>query len=292
MDSLKPDRSVGPTYWKSLRQLHNGNSVSELKANEFMAGVTDDFSIDELPGMSRKQFLALLTASAAFAAAGCTNYRDKGEIVPYNDQIEGITPGLADYYSSTCTGCSQACGVLVKTREGRPIKLDGNPDHPVNKGKICAKGQAEILDFYDPYRLKSPQFKDPARKSEGMTWASTNERVLRGLAEAASAGAEIALLVHPTVSPTFRKVLGDFQQAYPTARLYSYEAFPDENRRRAWRRCYGSGEPPVIEWEKCNTIVALESDILGTEGHVVEQIRKFAERRSFESPATPSLILC
>ena len=101
-------------YWKSLRELHDKDSVSELKAHEFMDGVTDDFQMSELSGMSRKQFLALLTASAAFAAAGCSNYRDRGEIVPYTKKPEEVTPGVANYYASTCTGCGQACGVLQK----------------------------------------------------------------------------------------------------------------------------------------------------------------------------------
>ena len=273
MEPLKDQGSHEPAYWRSLSELYDGKSVSELKANEFMAGVTDDFSIEALPGMSRKQFLALLTASAAFAAAGCSNYRDKGEIVPYNRQIEGLTPGIAQHYASTCTGCSAACGILIKTREGRPIKLDGNPDHPVNRGKICAKGQAGILDFYDPNRLRAPVVKGAG------SWSESDRRVREGLDAAASAGKEIALVMHPTFSPTFRRALEEFERTYPTARLYSYELFHDENRKSAWKRCYGSGEVPVIAWEKCDVILALESDFLGTEGHVIEQIAKFAERR-------------
>ncbi len=124
---------------------------------EFQEGVTAPFSPDELSGMSRKQFLALLAASAAFAASGCTSYKDKGEIVPYTRKPEEITPGIPDLYASTCTGCAQACGILVKTREGRPVKIDGNPEHPVNRGGTCAKGQASILGLYDPLRLRGPE---------------------------------------------------------------------------------------------------------------------------------------
>ena len=93
-------------YWKSLRELHDNDAVSDAKAHEFMAGVTDDFQISELSAMSRKQFLALLTASAAFAAAGCSNYRDRGEIVPYSRKPEEVTPGVPNYYASTCNGCA------------------------------------------------------------------------------------------------------------------------------------------------------------------------------------------
>ena len=103
-----------------------------------------------------ENFLPLLGASAALAGTACTDYRDKGEIVPYNNKPEEITVGKPNYYASTCTACANSCGILIKTREGRPIKVDGNPDHPVNKGKICAKGQANILNLYDPERLKKP----------------------------------------------------------------------------------------------------------------------------------------
>ncbi len=290
MEPLNGRPSEERTYWKSLRELHDGNQVSESKANEFMAGVTDDFSIDDLPGMSRKQFLALLTASAAFAAAGCSNYRDKGEIVPYNKQVEGVVPGIAQYYASTCTGCASSCGILIKTREGRPIKLDGNPDHPTNRGKICAKGQAGILNFYDPHRLKKPVVKSGG--PDDSTWNDLNGKIASALAEAAREGREIALFLRPTVSPSFRAVLAEFQRRFPTARLYSYDLFHGETRRMAWRRSYGAGEPPVIQWEKCDIIVALEADLLGTEGHPVEQIRKFAERRSADDLAAFNRLYC
>jgi molybdopterin-containing oxidoreductase family iron-sulfur binding subunit len=145
-------------YWKSLRELHKSPSLTEKDAGEFMADVTNEFDSSEMSGISRKQFLALLTASAAFAAIGCSDYRDKGEIVPYTKKPEEITPGVPNFYASTCTACPQACGILIKTREGRPLKIDGNPDHPINQGKICAKGQASILNLYDPYRLRAPQY--------------------------------------------------------------------------------------------------------------------------------------
>src|SRR5512143_4328833 len=156
-ESRETTENDGSTYWRSLRELYDPQSVSDAKAHEFMAGVTNDFNISDLSQMSRKQFLALISASAAFAAAGCSDYRDKGEIVPYGKKPEEVTPGVANFYASTCTGCAQACGILIKTREGRPIKIDGNPDHPVNRGAICARGQASILNLYDPNRLRSPR---------------------------------------------------------------------------------------------------------------------------------------
>ncbi len=267
------------TYWKSLRELHDGSTVSELKAHEFMDGVTDDFDITQLSPMSRKQFLALLTASAAVVASGCTNYRDKGEIVPYTRKPEEITPGVSNYYASTCCGCSQACGILIKTREGRPIKIDGNPDHPVNRGKTCATGQATIMNLYDPYRLRKPVFGSQSGKTGEISWNQIDETLIQHLHACVQASREIALIIHPTQSPTFRSLLQEFTETYPTARIYSYELFPQETARRAWELSYGVPELPVIAWEKADIILALESDFLGTEGNTLEQIRAFARRR-------------
>jgi molybdopterin-containing oxidoreductase family iron-sulfur binding subunit len=268
-----------PIYWKSLRALEENTSAASPDAHEFMDGVTNDFSPAELSGMSRKQFLALLAASAAFTAAGCSNYRDKGEIVPYTKKPEEVTPGIPNYYASTCTGCSQACGILIKTREGRPIKIDGNPDHPVNRGKICAKGQASILNLYDPYRLRKPQYGNASGKNGDVSWKQTDGEIIRCLEETVHSGKEIAIVARAINSPTTKKLLDDFKTKYPTTKVYSYSLFNNETRRKAWQTCYGSMDVPVIEWEKAKIILALESDFLGTDGMVVEQIRKFTDAR-------------
>ncbi len=266
-------------YWKSLRELHGNDSVSDEKAHEFMSGVTDDFRLSDLSAMSRKQFLALLTTSAAFAAAGCGNYRDRGEIVPYTRKPEEITPGVPNYYASTCTGCPQACGVLIKTREGRPIKIDGNSDHPINQGKICATGQGSILNLYDPYRLRTPEFGAASGKSGTLSWKQADAEITAQLENCAQSSREIALVLHSIHSPTAERLLADFQSKYPTTRLYVYDLFHDENRRRAWQLCYGARELPSINWNKAKIMLALESDFLGTEGMTIEQIRRFTEGR-------------
>jgi molybdopterin-containing oxidoreductase family iron-sulfur binding subunit len=267
------------SYWRSLRELHAPDSVNEAKAREFMEGVTGDFTPEALPAMSRKQFLALLSASAAFAAAGCTNYRDKGEIVPYTKNPEEIVPGVSTFYASTCTGCAQACGVLVTTREGRPVKIDGNPDHPLNGGSVCARGQAGILGLYDPSRLRAPQRGSSTGRGGELGWDEADREVRKALDAAAAAGRQIALITHPQTSPTARRVLAEFAVRYPTARRYTYDMNNDRVRRSAWQRCTGLRALPAIRWEDARVILALESDILGTEGATVEQIRRFARGR-------------
>ncbi len=117
-----------PNYWRSFEELYSDRDFLAKKNNEFKDGASDVPDTGKMSQLSRRKFLALLGASAAVAGTACSDYQDKGEIVPYNDKPEEITIGKANHYASTCTGCSSACGILIKTREGRPIKIDGNPD--------------------------------------------------------------------------------------------------------------------------------------------------------------------
>ncbi|MFZ1977983.1 MAG: 4Fe-4S dicluster domain-containing protein [Bacteroidota bacterium] len=279
-------------YWKSLHGLYSKDASGDVKSDEFPAGVTDKFNSGSLSGMSRKQFLALLAASAAFTAAGCRSYRDKGEIVPYTKKPEEVTPGVPNYYASTCTGCSQSCGILIKTREGRPIKVDGNPDHPINRGKICAKGQAGILNLYDPGRLRRPQYGGASQNQGALSWDKADPEIIKQLNNAVRSGKEIALIMRGIHSPTTKKALEEFTKTFRTAKIYSYELFNEENRRRAWKKCYGTGELPAIDWKTARIILAIEADILGTEGTVLEQIREYANNRNISKTEEFSRLYC
>ncbi|MGE5353133.1 MAG: TAT-variant-translocated molybdopterin oxidoreductase [Acidobacteriota bacterium] len=267
-----------PNYWRSLRELSKDPEAFEENANEFMKGVTDDFDISKLSSVSRRKFLALLSASVAFAASSCTNYRDKGEIIPYNRKPEEITPGIANLYASTCTGCSNACGTIVKTREGRPIKVDGNPDHPVNHGKICAIGQASVINLYDPNRLKIPvQISDGSPSA--IEWPTVDDGMISELGKAASSGKQIAIIARRISSPSEKMVLDNFAAKYPTAKVYSYELLNDGMRNAAWSRSYGTGSFPLIAWDQARVVVSLEGDFLASEGHTIENIQLFTKGR-------------
>jgi molybdopterin-containing oxidoreductase family iron-sulfur binding subunit len=277
---------------QTSRDFGENDLIGKAGMTEFVEGVTDQFDPAQMSAMSRKQFLGLLAASAAFATVGCSDYRDKGEIVPYVKKPEGVTPGVANHYASTCTGCAQGCGILIKTREGRPIKIDGNPDHPINRGKICAKGQASILNLYDPYRLRAPKFGNSSGKAGEPTWKDIDAGVVSRLSEASRNGKEIALVTRGINSPTTKKILDEFVQCYPSAKIYSYQFFNDENRKSAWFACYGAKELPVIDWSKANIVLALESDFLGTEGSVMEQIREFTDGRDIMKSTDFNRLYC
>ncbi len=268
----KPDVN----YWRSLEELYNDPELIEASHHEFKEGVTEEFNLSNLHGLSRRKFVALLGASAALAGAGCSDYRDKGDIIPYIKKPEEITIGKPTYYASTCNACGNACGVLIKTREGRPIKVDGNPDHPVSKGKLCAKGHANILKLYDPERLHSPRKRSGISLNE-IAWSNADKEITSALSNAGNK--EIAVISKRINSPTAKKVLDDFKSKYPSVKVYSYELHNDEVKNSAWQKSYGSGGFPLINWDKAKIIVALESDFLGTEGNTVENARLFSRGR-------------
>ena len=265
-----------PNYWRSFEELYQNKEVLDARHHEFKEGVTDGFDPSGMSVVSRRKFLALLGASAALAGTACTDYRDKGEIVPYNEKPEEIILGRPNFYASTCTSCANTCGILIKTREGRPIKVDGNPDHPVSKGKTCAKGQASILNLYDPERLN-----EPLRKRNNIlnntNWKSVDDDIIAALSLAGSK--EIAIVTNSITSPTALKVFDDFKKKYPSAKIYSYELFNEQTRNSAWKKSYGTGSFPLIKWNEAEIIVTLEADILGTEGNYVETARLFSEGR-------------
>lgn len=263
-------------YWRSFKELHNDHDFINSTKKEFSEEQKNSFDLKDLSHLSRRKFLALLGASAALAGAGCSDYRDKGEIIPYNDKPEEIIAGVPNYYASTCTACNNACGILIKTREGRPIKVDGNPDHPVSEGKICAKGQASILSLYDPERIASPKLKSEFGYTD-ITWKQADENIIKALDFAGSN--EIALISHKILSPTTKKLLNDFSAKYPAVKIYSYELFNEEIKKSAWKKCYGDEIYPLIKWNEAKIILSLEGDFLGTDQDKVENTRLFSEGR-------------
>lgn len=293
IDNITPEQNQNlpqkdVNYWRSFKELYNDPEFEKAKHNEFGADTIGEFDLSKLSVVSRRKFLALMSASAALAAAGCSNYLGKGEIVPYNKKPEEIVIGISDFYASTCSGCELSCGILIKTREGRPIKIDGNAEHPINKGKICARGQASILELYDPGRLKDPVYSNERKNHSVVSWADADEKIISALKGFSASGKEISVITHRVVSPSQKKLFEDFITAFPTTKIYSYELINDSQFKSAWDKSYGiksaSGNSaalglPVIDWEKAKIILALESDFLFTEGSTMEQVRAYSNNR-------------
>src|SRR5512141_2534724 len=148
---------------------------------------------DEQPesAMDRRKFLTVVGAASggALALSGCSTSRVE-KLVPYLVQSEDQIPGVATWYASTCTECSTGCGLHVRTREGRAVKLEGNPEHPVNQGKLCSRGQAALQGLYNPGRLKGPMVRGPGGGWQEITW---DDAVTRLAAKLGAASGRVAV---------------------------------------------------------------------------------------------------
>ncbi len=248
---------------------------NELRRSEFLPETVAPFDLAKESAVSRRKFLALLAASAAVTATACNDYRDKGKIIPYNKRPEDILPGTANYYSSTCNGCADKCGILIKTREGRPIKIDGNPDHPINKGKICATGQSSILDLYDPNRLKQPLF-----NNKEVEWQNIDNKIIEELEVCTKNNTEIAIITDIVKSPAQAQLLKDFTAKFPTVKVYSYNLFENPAYSNAIFKLYGTKTKPKFLFDKAKIVVAIGSDFLGKGDNFIENTNLFVTNRN------------
>ena len=226
-------------------------------------------------GMGRRDFLSVLGASfAALGLPGCRFRAPQEKIIPYLDQPVEIVPGVANWYASTCAGCTTSCGILVKNREGRPIKIEGNPEHPLSRGGLCARGQATVLDLYDSERLKGPLI-----KGQPASWARVDEEVAAALAAVREEGGQIRILSSTMTSPTALQGIRRFRQAYPTARHVIYDPVSCSSILEAHEITHGEPRLPWYRFDKAKVIIGFDADFLGTWISPVEFTRDWSVNR-------------
>jgi len=273
-----------PKHWTTLPDLAGAPEVEALRQREFLT------PSEEAEHPSRRDFLKLVGAGAAFLAAGCAR-KPVEKIIPYVKAPEESSPGNAVWYASTCEECPAACGILIKTREGRPIKLEGNADHPVSRGGLCARGQASLLNLYDPDRLRGPVTVDRATgKSQASTWGAVDKRASVALKGARDRGAKVVLLTGTLVSPTTQALVGQFLAEYPGSEHVVYDAVSTDALAKAQELSYGARAVPRYRFEKADVLVTLGADPLGTFLSPVEFARDFAKRRRPELGAMSRVI--
>ena len=224
-----------------------------------------------MPELDRRDFLKLVgMGTGAAATAGCSDPVEK--LIPYVIQPEEITPGLPTYYASTCEECSLKCGLHVKTREGRPIKLEGNPDHPINKGKLCARGQAGIGRTYSPDRYAGPM----VQAEGGMTPISWEEA--QGQLSAALRNARgRTVILGASRGPTVDGIIDAVAKGVGATRVV-YETFGDETLRAATQSVFGVNALPVFDLSQADLVVDVGSDFI--DASPVELAGQFAEAQS------------
>ncbi|MBI5030838.1 MAG: TAT-variant-translocated molybdopterin oxidoreductase [Chloroflexi bacterium] len=268
---------TGKEYWRSLDELANTPQFQELLEREYprYAAVLDT-------GISRRQFLKLLGASLALAGLTACGVPPAEKIVPYVRQPSQFVPGKPLYYATAMTLNGYARGLLVENHLGRPIKVEGNPDHPDSLGATDIFAQASILSLYDPDRSQVI-----THRGQIDTW----EKFFCELANAVDAqkarqGAGLAILTETVTSPTLADQLRTLLKNFPSAKWYQYDPAARDNAYAGSQLAFGQAVETNYHIDKADVIVSLDSDFLLAAPGSLRYARDFAARRRLEGQAT------
>ncbi len=275
-------------YWKDLGELHQEPEAIKGREHEF----PQETAIDQVLGdpsfggasTGRRDFLKFLGFSVGAATlAACETPVVKS--IPYVNKPEDITPGVANWYASTYYDGEDFASILVKTREGRPIHIKGNPRFGINrnpaldKGSINARINSSVLSLYDGERLKSPTVKDGEGHSPS-TWAEVDAAIGKGLAAAAGAGKRIVLLTNTVISPSIKAAVAALKGKYATVEHVQYDTISYAGITGANAKSFGKRVVPSYDLTKADVIVSVEADFLSSWGSTTEHTWQYASRRN------------
>lgn len=249
--------SSNKKYWKSVDELNGNPLVETLRQNEFVEEIpTDEFLGDkdtlEASQTTRRDFLKYVGFSTAAASlAACEGPVKKS--IPYVVQPEQIIPGVADYYASTIADGFDFANVLVKTREGRPIKIENNKLAKAGFG-ANARVHASVLSMYDKNRAQGPM-----ASGEAVSWGDIDAKVMAQL----NGGKQVVLLTQTFASPSTEKLIAEFIEKYPNASHVSYDAVGEQYALDAFEAKYGVRALADYDFSKAEVIVSVGADFLG-----------------------------
>src|SRR5262245_4988501 len=207
-------------------------------------------------GMKRRDFLKVLGVTGAGAGvAGCST-KSAERLLPYVVAPEDITPGVATWYTSVCQECSAGCGVWVRTREGRAVKLEGNPFHPVNQGGLCTQGQASLQGLYNPDRFTGPMLRENGALRQ-ISWDEAEGMVAQRLA-----GGPL-LFIHGHMGPSLTNLVDGFVTGSGGTRV-EHEGLSEAPLREAARLAFGTDAVPHFDFGAARTVVSFGADFLET----------------------------
>ncbi len=277
-----------PRFWKSLAEYEAQPEVERQREEEFAAPPQAYFESQPKGGLDfgRRDFLKWSTAALAVASSACTR-KPVQYLVPYAQQPEAVLPGKADFYASTCMECAAGCGLVVKTREGRPIKVEGNPLDPLNQGTACARGQATFLNLYDPDRLAGSL---RLRRGRGTAEPLSQAQADQELAQAFRAAGKQGILLTGTIhGPARAQLAADFSAALG-ARPVVYDAFNPDALRAAQAAAYGAPATPRFRFDLAEMLVTFGADPLGSGYSRVEYQAGFGRMHKLRNQAMSRVV--
>jgi MoCo/4Fe-4S cofactor protein with predicted Tat translocation signal len=262
----------GPEFWRSLDELAGTPEFEDLLHREFPR-----FASEWPAGVSRRGFLQLASASLALAGlTGCTQ-QPLEKIIPYVRQPEQLIPGKPLFFATATTHAGYATGVLAESHQGRPTKLEGNPDHPASLGAADSFAQAAVLTLYDPDR--SQGILHNGRVDTWSTFLSQMGETLRSL----TGGQGLRILTGTVTSPTLAAQIADILRAHPRARWHRWEPAGPHQTRAAAVRAFGRPVDTRYDFTQAKVVLSLGADILCEGSAGVRYARDFAEGRRVQA---------
>lgn len=261
-------------YWKGLEQLSNDPAFVKNADKEFpeFLPISENANNGE-GGSSRRDFLKLMgfgIAAASLAACEAPVRR----AIPYLNKPVDVDPGLANYYASSYSLGGDYCSIVVKTREGRPIKIEGNKLSKITMGGTSAQVEASVLSLYDKERLTGPK-----AKGQDISWADLDKEVSSKLAAAAASGAQISIVSNTILSPSTKAVIEEFKAKYPTAVHITYDQQSASAMTEANALSFGQAVIPSYNFKNAETIVSFAADFLGTWISPIEFTKQYTVNR-------------
>ena len=260
--------STKKIYWKGLEQLTNDPEFVRNSHQEFAPGPEEDL------GHSRRDFLKMMGFGvAAVSLAACEAPIRKA--IPYVSKPEDTDPSIANYYASTYTNGGDYCSIVVKTREGRPIKIEGNILSGVTRGATSAQVEASVLSLYDNSRLRFPRV-GTERKG---TWEMLDMEVTDKLRSISTSGGKIVIVSNTILSPSTKAVIGKFKEKYPTTEHIQYDQNSFYGMYKANEESFGSAMLPSYDFSKAKVIVSVAADFLNSWLSPIEFTKQYAATR-------------
>lgn len=281
-------------YWRSIAQLEDAPGFQEMMHREFPEGITEPPGTDEV---SRRSFLSAIAASVALAGlTGCR--KPKTRILPFNRRPEGFKPGMPQFYATTLTRRGYGIGVVVKSSDGRPTKIEGNELHPASLGGTDQFLQGELLNLYDPGRSQTasgPDAAAPAGDGHGQHGAAATavpgvferfdefwQTAMKDLHPKKGAG--LRILMPPTASPTLLGMVEQVRGTFPEARFHTWEPLHRDAEAAGSVMAFGRALETHVDYSKADAVVALDCDFLGLDGQNLRNARAWADRRRAPQP--------
>ena len=258
-----------PHYWRSLEEWAATPEFEDWLQREFPRGASE-WSHD----LQRRDFLRLMGASVALAGLGACTKQPIEKIVPYVDRPEEVIPGRPLFFATATTYGGYGQGVVVTSHEGRPTKIEGNPEHPASLGATSIWAQADLLDLYDPDRAKTVSKGDSVS-----TWGDFLAELQQALAlQSAGAGAGLRFLTQTVTSPTLAAQFRAISEKFPSAQWHQWEPLCRDSLQTG-SVAGALGVEAIYDFSKADVIVALDSDFLSQHPAALRHARDFAARR-------------